>query len=521
MPIITLDLPVDGESANAQSIIDPLTTVLNLLNGNLDSDNIDNFDGDKINENTLSLNSLDATGRKGWITGATPPSSVSYLGNRSYQLTYASSIAGYKTIGMRNRFTRSTSAPTQCTSLNGSSQYWVKSSPNKLAFTDDFVAMGWIKISSYAVGTIVSRYNGTSGWALKVESDGRITLIGYNAGSGNYSYVRSYESIPLDRWVHVAAQLDMSSYTATTTTSYVMIDGIDRAAAVGRAGTNPTALVQAGDLEIGSLNGGTSKFTGKIAQVAVFNAKVTQATIIGYISQGLSGSETALASAYSFSNSATDLNTTTPNDLSVGGGSATATNADSPFGGQADGTISANTEYGVTMSISSDGLTEVVQVPEGNAIPTSGGISALAYSLFDTPYNFPRAESKWVVEAKIVAQAAQAMASSTWYNLAGLKLSVPIGPGYLNALVNLYSNAACTMLQRLGTTAAAASTESELGCRDTDAGGAFHAKYTLNDYYLIPSVATPYYYNIFSTSTPTSQIGGEGIARLWWVPAVL
>jgi uncharacterized alpha/beta hydrolase family protein len=43
-----------------------------------------------------------------------------------------------------------------------------------------------------------------------------------NGGAGNVSYLTSYQSIPLNKWVHIAAQLDMSAFTATTTTTSYM-----------------------------------------------------------------------------------------------------------------------------------------------------------------------------------------------------------------------------------------------------------------------------------------------------------
>lgn len=153
-------------------------------------------------------------------------------------------------------------------------------------------------------------------------------------------------------------------------------------------GTNPTALVQAGNLEVGSTNGGTLPFDGKMAQVAIYNAKVTQANIRATISQGLAGTETSLISAYSFNNSINDLNANA-NNLTANN-SAVATNADSPFAGgdslyYTDGT----TEFSKTVIISSDGLTETVEVPPGYAIPTTGGISAVSYSTQESPYGYP------------------------------------------------------------------------------------------------------------------------------------
>ncbi len=338
----------------------------------------------------------------GWTNGVMPPpDTVTANGNGNYDLVFNSTdLTGYISQGMRLRSTRTVAAPTQCTSLNGTTQYWVKTSPNKLTFTDDFAIGVWVKATSYQQGGIVSRFNGTSGWILQMAAvDGRVSLVGFNGGAGNSRRIVSHQSLPLNEWVFIAAQLDMSVHTATSTTSYIMFNGVDIPAEVVQAGTNPTALIQAGNLEIGSFNVG-SFFAGKIAQVAIFNAKVTQATMRSYMSQGIVGNETSLASAYSFSNSVTDLNTTTPNDLSAGAGSPVATNADSPFGAQASGLVSSALDYAIigTSSFSTN-TTLNVQAPEGCTIPTSGGVSAMAYSTQKAPYGFPSQKEKWRVSA--------------------------------------------------------------------------------------------------------------------------
>lgn len=370
------------------------------------------------------------------LNGYTPvgfaPNTVVCNGNRSYTLTFNSvDLTTFLNPGVRFQTTRTVAAPNQCASLNGTSQYFVKTSPNKLSFTDDFVVSAWVKVTQYgSTSVIASRYNGTSGWEFYLSSSGQPTLIGRNAGSANFSQVVGNQSIPLNKWVHITAQLDMSSFTATPTTSYVMLDGVDVPCTVGRAGTNPTALVQAGNLEIGSENGGTNLFPGKIAQVAIFSAKVTQATIRGYISQGLAGSETSLDTAFSLSNSANDLNATTPNNLSVGGGSATTTNADAPFGGQSGGSISTTLDYAIIQSISfSTNTTVVVQVPEGCTIPTSGGVASVVYSANKAPYGFPTQRAKWRLMAVMFGAQVSigTLIGGVWYNPGSLQLNTPVG----------------------------------------------------------------------------------------------
>ena len=374
-----------------------------------------------------------STSDGGWTPISGTISAVTANGNRSYSLTTSSDNTASISPGMRLRTTRTVSAPTQSASLNGSSQYFSKSSPAGTTFTDDFVVSAWVKVSAYQLGTIASRYNGTSGWELVMQANGTVYLQGYNGGSGNYSGVVSYQSLPLNKWVHIAAQLDMSTFTATTTTSYVMFDGVDVPSAVGRIGTNPTALVQAGNLEIGSRNGGSQYFNGKIAQVAIYSAKVTQANIRATISQGLSGTETSLVSAYSLSNSVTDLNTSNANNLTAQNSAAT-TNADSPFGGQAGGTISATLDYGEVTSVTSN--TIVVRANDTSTIPTAGGISAVSYSSSYQPYGMP-IQSNVLGHTLLCNSFSTAATSPT--QISGLSVSVTIPAGGAKVKITIYT----------------------------------------------------------------------------------
>lgn len=332
-----------------------------------------------------------------WSSNALPAvSSVTALGNRSYNITFASTVASILTPGMRLRTSRSTAAPTQCTDLeSGSSQYYSRTSAGLtgMTFTDDFVCSAWVKTESYADMQVMSRYNGTSGYLFVVLSTGQVRLQGNNASSANYSYVTSNRSVQVGRWTHIAAQLDMSAFTATTTTSYVMIDGLDTPATVTRAGTNPTALVQAGNLEIGSQNGGAQSFDGKLAQVAIYSAKVLQATVLASIDRTLTGSETSLISAYSFNNSISDLSANA-NNLTANN-SAVATNADSPFTLDANGVPGGTYDFAIVTKVATTVAT--VQVPEGCTIPTTGGVSTVDLSPYKAPFGMTVDEGRWAV----------------------------------------------------------------------------------------------------------------------------
>lgn len=372
----------------------------------------------------------------GWTTPTQTVSSVTNNGNKSYDVVFNSTVASVLSPGMRLRTTRTVTAPTQCADLeSGSTQYFNDTSVSGITFTDDFCAGGWVKLESYTNEILISRYNGTSGWYLNVTATGQVVLNGINAGSGNFSLIQSYQSLPLGKWVYISAQLDMSAFTATTTTSYIMIDGVDVPAFVQRGGTNPTALVQAGNLEIGSFNGGTLTFDGKIAQVWVSSAKITQANVKLMMSQGLTTADTAtysLASAYSLNGVITDLNTTSANNLTAQGG-ALATATDSPFGQDSNGVTAGTTDYALVMKV--NGATATVQVPEGCTIPTSGGVSAVAYSTATSPFGFTLDKFRWRVGYLGRLQYLQAPpVSGTWYNLTstsavsgGLVFTVPVG----------------------------------------------------------------------------------------------
>jgi hypothetical protein len=447
-----------------------------------------------------SLKTLFTTTPQGWSDLAATPNTVTYNGNRSYDLVFNSNdLTDTVSNGMRLKLTRTVTAPTQCTDLEASSsQYWSKTSPAGTTFTDDFCAGAWIKVESLtgAEQVIISRYNGTSGWNLTLQDDGAIQLAGFNAGSANHSYVRSRQAVPIGKWVHVTAQLDMSAFTATTTTSYIMIDGKDTPAVVARAGTNPTALIQAGNLEVGGRNGGLLPFDGKIAQVWYSSAKITQANIVPFISQTMTGSETSIVSLFKFNGDGNDSNANA-NNLSANN-SAAATATDTPFSGGSTGT----TEYAIiTANAFSTNTTLTVQVPEGYAIPTSGGVSAVSYSTQDCPYGFPRDAGKWVVEFISIAAAnlSQAPSVDTWYNIGSYQLSVPTGAWNLGYKVSAYANETSgTSAQVFATLSTSTSSESNINLTtysvNQGATGNLATVATMStDDYITTTTATPYY----------------------------
>lgn len=374
------------------------------------------------------------------ISGATPadytilasaPTAV-YLGQRQYQLTYSNvDYTDRLQPKTRLRTVRAVTAPITSSLHNGVNQYWSNATPTKLAFTNNFVITAVVKANGYGSGlsVIASRYNGTSGFRLILESSsGKVFLVGHNAGSANFTQVGTLGSLPLGRKVRITAQLDMTVTTNTPTTSYIMFDDVDMPSIVNRAGTNPTALVQAGNLEIGSENGGTNVFNGAIMQVGIFGAKIAQATMLTYASQSLLGTEPNLLVGYSFGGNANDLNVTTPHNLTSNGG-VTALNPDAPWGVQGNDTVSSTVDYGIVMRVTRPSLDTIVivSVPEGCTIPTLGGVSSTSYSNAANPFGFPGEKARWKLLAVNFTQGTTSPGANVWSNVSSFALVVPIG----------------------------------------------------------------------------------------------
>lgn len=482
-----------------------------------------------------SMRDLFETTPQGWTPVTQTVSSVTYNGNRSYTLTMSADVSATLSPGMRVRTTRTVTAPTQCTSLNGSTQYYNRASASVtgMTFTDDFTVSAWVKLNSYQVGTIVSRYNGTSGWQVNVQSSGVVQISGLNAGAGNYRLAVTFQSLPLNRWVHIGAFLDMSGYSYTTdngaTGSYIMIDGVVVPGQMQQLGTNPTSLIQAGNLELGSQNGGLIPLNGKLAQVAVFSARITPTTIRSYISQGLAGTETSLISAYSFNNSINDLNTTNANNLTANG-SAVATNADSPFSTNSFDTETGTLDYGIVQSVAT--TTVVVQVPVGCTIPTSGGVSAISYSTQKTPYGMPVNTDRWEVLMLLLSTiTTSGTVTGTIYNPGGIKLTVPIGQGTLSTKLGAQITNTTTVYDcNIGVSTSSSSyTEPFLATRDY-IGGLSVASFRLFSYYGskdINNTSTTDYFILFNSSQGFSQADirgnntSSGASYIRFLPATL
>lgn len=507
MATISLSLPSDGQTIDAADVNTPLNTISAVINGNLDDDNVKvgaNINGTKLLINSIPPTAGDANMRGGWNAGiVTAMPTVTALGNRSYSLVHATTdLTSYLSPGMRLKLTRTVTAPTQCTSLNGTTQYYSKTSPAGMAQTDSITESIWCKPSAYQTGGLISRNNGTTdGWLFYLNASGQVVLAGARAAD---DLVTSYQSVPLNKWVHISASIN-----TTTTTGIIEIDGASVPVSyTNNANTGFAAPTQS--YLIGATNGAspTNFFAGKIAQAASWNAVVSVATQLTYLSQGLAGTETSLISAYSFNNSINDLNANA-NNLTANG-SAVATNADSPFGGQADGTISSTLDYAIiTKTAFSTNTTLTVQVPEGCAIPTSGGVSAVSYSSVKAPYGFPAQRGKWIIWTLNTSDQTQVSpVSGTWYNF--FNLTIPIGEWMVGYQGTFNVTNGTNVGNIYATLSTGASTESDITLTNrmvttTASGNSFDGVMSKSKDISLSS-ATPYYLNIKTVTVAASSI---------------
>jgi hypothetical protein len=389
------------------------------------------------------------SGNDGWIANALPAvSTVTANGNRSYDITFSEDVSTVLSPGMRLKTTRTVSAPKQCTSLNGTSQYWSKSSPAGITFTGNWAASAWVKYTSYSSGLgagIVERDSaaGTaSGWGLQTNTTGQV--IAYWRNASGASTVTSYQSIPLNKWVHVAVSVNVG----TPSSSVILIDGVSVPFATSSTAT--TVVQPTTSLTIGNRNSGSGYLAGKVAQAALFSTNISASTLISYMSQGLSGSETSLISAYSFNGNANDLNTTNANNLTASG-SAVATNADSPFAVNGSGTPTGTDDFAIVQAVSSTVAT--VSVPAGCTVPTSGGIAATYISTTQNPFNWVIDNDRWEILTRNRTLMTQTSpVNGTWYNISSLYLNVPKGVWNLGYINNFHGNAGSSITVKVFTT---------------------------------------------------------------------
>lgn len=336
-------------------------------------------------------------------------------GNREFEVVVPNAdVTDEYSEGFKFRFQRNTAPGTQCVDLeSSSSQFARKTTPTGHSFTDDFTCEIWVKPeSTVANGGLMSCKTATNGWQLDTDN-GRVRLIGSNGGASNIRYIAGYHSLVNDEWTHVAATLDMSGSTGT-----LYYNGVSLAVQFLTGGTSPSALVQAGNFEIGAITG-AAFFDGKLSDARLWNVVRTATQIRDNMYQQLVGNETNLIGYWKLSGNFDD-STSNVNHL-TGQAGAVATSTDNPFN---------LTEYAVLVKkeFSSPNTILTFATPQGGGIPNMTLIAPY-YSAQDTPYGFPASRVLWDINYNWIGAAVHTTASiaATWDDMTGLTVTIPIG----------------------------------------------------------------------------------------------
>lgn len=329
---------------------------------------------DKRVQSQLSVQSSATTG---WQTLGFPLTYGANNGNKEFTVTTPNNLTGILSPGMKLNITRSVTPPTQCMAFaSASSQYATKASPTGITFTSAFTCEAWIYLLSYnsSPQCIVSRRSAnTSGWELQVNSSGQVVIL-YFDGSSNVTSIESYQSVPLNRWVHVAGVVTSTSSKAGA----VYVNGV--LAPTTFAASSAASLTQAGNLSIGMYGAATGDpLNGYISECRVWSVGQTQSAIQASMAINLVGNETNLVGLWQGSGNFTDA-TSNANTLTATNGASSA---------QANNPYSA-IEYAIISKVSFSNPTTTLTLSTGDTctIPNQT-LNTPQYSVAQEPFGLP------------------------------------------------------------------------------------------------------------------------------------
>jgi len=350
-----------------------------------------------------------------WNGWQTPTGTFTYAGNngnKEFLVTTSNDLRSVIGLGDKLSVARGTTPPTQCMSFTAaSSQSATKSSPSGIAFTGDFSEGVWLYLLSYPSANACllgqdSAGGSGSGWEMGIDSLGQIYCFWRNA-SGTSQGI-TYQSVPLNRWIHIA-----TSATVATPTVAIYLNGTS--IPVNMSSTAATSVVQAtAALTIGKGNSTTGYINGYISEARLWSNAQSGSSIRSNMAINLTGSETNLIGLWQGNGNFND-STTNANNLTANSG-AIATQAANPYNA---------IEYGYVTAITSSQIT--VFTGTDCAIPNQT-LGAFLYSHDRSPYGFPTSRNKWRVSLyNRVSTTQSSPVANTWYNIASMQLLIPTG----------------------------------------------------------------------------------------------
>jgi len=370
----------------------------------------------------LTVDSLSVSGSNvtnGWTGLGASLTYSANNGNKEFVLTTTTNLTSSLSTGMKIQMSRGTTPPTQSASLvSSSSQYASITSPTGITFTSAFTCEAWIYLNSYTGSNeyILIKTDSTiqNGWLFRTGNYGQLG-IGYLSGA-SLTIQESYQSIPLNQWVHVAGVV--SSVSSKTIALY--INGI----LVNSATTtsNTTTLTQAGNLCIGASPAPSLYFNGYISEARVWSAAQSQANIQANMAINLVGTETNLVGLWRLNGDWTDR-TTNNNTLIASGGASFATSTN-PYNA---------IEYGIITSSNYNSGTGIhtlkVYMGNSNTVPNQT-LSNFYISTARLPYGFNGDKGNWTLSSIYTNNISISTPSNNvayWSTFASAQINIPAG----------------------------------------------------------------------------------------------
>jgi hypothetical protein len=157
--------------------------------------------------------------------------------------------------------------------------------------TDKFSIEAWIQ-TSVASKIVIARHNGTVGWFIYVDSDGKLMCYLSNSYSGSNNIARkSSDTVTDNNWHHIVLTYDGTSIVAGL---HIYKDGVLNDGAIVQ--DNLTNSIQVGtNTRIGNWGGSALCWKGKIDEVLIYNKELSAAEVSASYNSG-SGTETGAIS---------------------------------------------------------------------------------------------------------------------------------------------------------------------------------------------------------------------------------
>lgn len=339
-----------------------------------------------------------------WRPLGVTPTVISTDGQGQYVIRFANvNYSQVVPLGSKFRIPRTITPQTKSMSFTAASlQYASKVTPTGITFTDDFTCEAWVYVDGYNASThvIINKRIADAGWTFRLSDAGRVEMVGI-LSAGNNKIGTSYRSVPIGKWTHVAASLDMSANSAS-----IYIDGELVPSLITPTGT-ANSLTQSGDLAIGKPSHVSSDyFNGKISNVRVWSGIRSASQIRENKDKENPSDTTGLVAHYKGDGSWND--------------SSSNLNHLNPFNGALNDFAShkfSAVEYAKAMKVESAGANTDVTIFTGPCvIPFNENLGAVSYSTAATPQGFPADSTKWRIEAIYMTDRTQAGTANTWYN---------------------------------------------------------------------------------------------------------